>query len=143
MSEVQPRYTVLLVDDNPDLVELLVPALRWLGNFTVESANNGIAGLERCIELRPDCMVIDVKMPGLDGYQLVRALRGDPDTAFIPLVMLTALAQDKDAFTGLAAGADQYLIKPVKPQDLVAAIQQAIALGEADRQHRMETLAEE
>jgi CheY-like chemotaxis protein len=81
-------------------------------------------------------------MPGLDGYQLVRALRGDPETADIPLVILTAVAQDKGQLSGLAAGADQYLTKPVSPQSLIAAIQQAMTLGQQERMRRLRVLAE-
>lgn len=103
--------TVLIVEDNPDLLDLLLLALPRLGPFKVVGVSDGIAGLEKCYEVCPQCMVIDIKMPGLDGYQLVRALRGDPDTASIPLIILTALAQEKEQFAGLAAGADFYIPK--------------------------------
>jgi DNA-binding response OmpR family regulator len=133
-------YTVLIVDDDPDLLQLLTDGLELLGNFRVVQAANGIEGLEQFFETRPDCTIIDVKMPGLDGYQLVRALRGDPDSAATPLIMLTALAQEQQQFAGLALGADQYLIKPVTPRELVAAVQRALLIGEADRQARMQAL---
>jgi CheY-like chemotaxis protein len=136
-------YTVLIVDDDPNLIELLTDGLELLGHFEVISAEDGIQGLERYFEVRPDCMVIDVMMPGLDGYQLVKALRGDPDSADTPLVMLTAMAQDKNRFAGLASGADQYLIKPVTPRQLVEAVHQAIAIGEAERQERLLALVQE
>lgn len=137
------RYTVLLVDDNRDLLLLITESLRMLGDYTIVTAENGVEGLHRAIEMRPDCMVIDIKMPGLDGYQLVRALRGDPATASMPLVMLTAMVQDSYRFAGLLAGADQFLTKPIKPLDLVNAIQEAIRLSEADRLGRMQALAQE
>jgi CheY-like chemotaxis protein len=140
MTSPRELPTVLIVEDNPDLLDLLLMALPRLGPFKVVGVSDGIAGLERFYELRPQCVVIDVKMPGLDGYQLVRALRGDPETASTPLIILTALAQQKEQFAGLAAGADLYLVKPVTPQDLVAAIQQVIALSEADRLQRMQAL---
>jgi CheY-like chemotaxis protein len=135
-------YTILVVDDNPDLLYLIAESLALVGNFTVVTATNGIDGLEQCFALRPHCMVIDVKMPGLDGYQLVRVIRGDPATAEMPLVILTALAQDKDRFAGLAAGADQYLLKPIKPQELVAAIQRAVNADLSSRAERWQRLAE-
>ena len=134
---------VLLVDDNRDLLLLITESLRMLGDYTIVTAENGVEGLHRAIEMRPDCMVIDIKMPGLDGYQLVRALRGDPATASMPLVMLTAMVQDSYRFAGLLAGADQFLTKPIKPLDLVNAIQEAIRLSEADRLSRMQALAQE
>ena len=135
--------TVLIVEDNADLLDLLLLSLPRLGPFKVCGVSNGIAGLEQFYELRPQCVVIDIKMPGLDGYQLVRALRGDPETAGTPLIILTALAQQKDHFAGLAAGADLYLIKPVTPQALVEAIRQVIALSETERLARLEALLDE
>src|SRR5712691_10356197 len=112
-------YRVLISDDNRDLLDLITQSLTLLGDYTVVTADNGADGLSLVMELRPDCAVIDVKMPGLDGYQLVRALRGDPETAGTPLVILTALVQESNRFAGMAAGVDCYLTKPVKPQDLV------------------------
>jgi DNA-binding response OmpR family regulator len=136
-------YTVLVVDDDPELLQLLTDGLELLGNFTVVQATNGAEGLARFFEVRPDCMIIDVKMSGLDGYQLVRALRGDPDSASTPLIMLTALAQEKNQFAGLALGADQYLIKPVAPRELVAAVQQAVSISAQERSQRLQSLLDE
>jgi len=134
--------TVLLVDDNPDLLDMLTLALRTMGGFTIIRACDGVSGLEQAIITQPDCAVIDVLMPGLSGVQLVRALRGDPVTADIPLIILTAMAQEKDLFTGMAAGADQYLTKPATPQAIIVAIHQAIALTRAERRRRLQQLAE-
>ena len=136
-------YTVLIVDDNPVLLDFMQDTLQELGNFTVATAKNGIDGLEQFYQTRPDCVVIDVKMPGLNGYQLVRALRGDPETAQTPLILLTALAQDIEQLAGLAAGADQYLRKPIEPEDLVQAIYRAIRLSSEERDQRFRMLAEE
>jgi two-component system alkaline phosphatase synthesis response regulator PhoP len=134
--------TVLLVDDNAELLEVMSNALTHLGNFNVVRAVDGTEGLELAVSVDPACIVVDVVLPGLDGYQLVRALRGDPATASIPVVMLTALAQDRNRLAGLVSGADQYLVKPVKPQDLIASIRQAITLGQAERMKRLRALAE-
>ncbi len=134
--------TILIVEDNPDLLELMLLALPRMGPFRVVGVSDGVSGLEQVYALRPQCVVIDIKMPELDGYQLVRALRGDRDTAAIPLIILTALAQQKEQFAGLAAGADLYLLKPIKPQELVAAIRRVIALSAADRQARLQALLE-
>jgi len=137
MTAGNNAYTVLVVDDNPELLNLIAESLAMLGDYTVVTAVNGIDGLEKCFAIRPHCMVIDVKMPGLDGYQLVRAVRVDPTTADIPLVILTAMAQDKDRFAGLAAGVDYYLLKPIKPLDLVAVIHRAVV---TDADMRIQTL---
>jgi CheY-like chemotaxis protein len=132
---------VLIVDDNDELLKSLRFALSALGPFQIVTAADGAEGLERVYETRPHCIVIDVKMPGVDGLQLARALRGDPETAAIPLVILSALIQEKDQTAGMLAGADQYLTKPTKPQELVEAILQAIRLSEDERLRRLQALA--
>jgi CheY-like chemotaxis protein len=136
------HYTVLVVDDDPDLRETLSDGLELLGNFTVVGAEDGFRGLEQCVAVHPDCMVIDVMMPELDGYQLVKALRGDPETASTPLILLTALAQDRERFLGLAAGVDQYLVKPATTEQVVAAIHEALVLSEVERRQRLYALLE-
>ena len=132
---------VLIVDDSPILLETIAFALSMRG-FTVETAADGITGLERAVQLQPDCLVIDVKMPGLNGLQLVRALRGDPLTEHIPLVILSAMVQERDQIVGMFSGADQYLTKPINPQVLDDAIRRAIALDAEARAERLRGLAE-
>ncbi len=133
-------YTVLVVDDSDDLRALMAESLRKLGGFTVVTAEDGIVGLERYFEVQPDCIVIDVRMPGLDGYQLVRALRGDPTSAATPLVILSAMVQDRDKLAGFFAGADEYLVKPVSPLELVQTIRRVLERTEADRRQRFRAL---
>jgi DNA-binding response OmpR family regulator len=135
-TPVHPHYTVLLVDDNDALREAVTLALEELGGFTVVTASDGIEGLERFYETTPDCVVIDIKMPGLNGYQLGRALRGDVSSVTTPLVILTALTQEREQFAGLATGADYYLVKPVKPQILAATILEAIENTAEERTQR-------
>ncbi len=142
-SDRGKNYTVLIVDDDPELLQLLTDGLELLGSFTVVQAKDGIEGLEQFFEIHPDCVIIDVVMPGLDGYQLVKALRGDPSSAVTPLIILTALAQEKNAFVGLAAGADQYLVKPVKLRNLVEAVQRAVEITDEERLQRRLALAQE
>jgi DNA-binding response OmpR family regulator len=133
---------VLLVDDNEDLLDVLHEGLTNQG-FIVEVATDGAAGLERFFEMRPDCVVIDVKMPQINGYQLVRALRGDPDSASVPLLILTALPQDAERFKGLASGVDFFLLKPQTPTEIAEQIRRAMQISEAERQRRYLHLAEE
>lgn len=132
---------ILVVEDDPDLREFLLRVLPFYGDFQVVAAHDGVAGLEAYYDQRPDCLVIDVRMPEMDGYQLVRALRGDPDSLGTPLIILTALAQDRDVFVGYASGADRYLQKPVKPKELAEAIREAITLSDAERMRSYEQLA--
>lgn len=134
---------IVIVDDDLDLLPSLVEIVKQLSDYDVATADNGIDGLERIFATHPICAVIDVKMPGLDGYQLARALRGDPETADIPLIILTAMIQDKDRFLGLAAGVDQYLLKPIRPLELMHAIESSIQLSQVERARRLHALAEE
>ena len=82
-------------------------------------------------------------MPGLDGYQLIRALRGDPESASTPLIILSALAQEQNQFAGLALGADDYLVKLVDINDVVTATQRAVQISPKDRQKRMQALIDQ
>jgi len=127
---------VLVIDDDPALVALLTDSLQMLGRFDVASASDGATGLQRYFELAPDCVVVDIRMPGLNGYQFIRALRGDPDTAQTPIVVLSALVQDRDALAGLLSGADAYLFKPVTIADLLRTIDESIHLSEEQRSLR-------
>ena len=140
MNSSAPTYTILIIEDNLQLREFLQDVLQELGEFTVFTAADGVEGLEQFYQVHPDCVIIDVKMPGLNGYQLARALRGDPETALTPLVLLTALVQDREQFAGLAAGADYYLRKPVDPVELLETIYQAVQLDDEERQQRLQML---
>jgi two-component system, OmpR family, response regulator MprA len=119
---------VLLVDDHQELLAMLRAGLEAFEGFEVQTADNGAAGLEAFMTFHPDCVVIDVKMPELNGIQLVRALRGDPATATTPLIILSALAQESNKLMGLLAGSDEYLVKPITPEELGARIHAVLAL---------------
>ena len=124
---------VLVVEDTPDLLDLLLQALPLLGGFRVFGASNGSAGLRQYEQVQPDCVVVDVRLPELSGYQVVRALRGDPATAQTALILYTALAQDRERLVGLACGADLFLTKPILPSELAQAIRQVVARTPAER----------
>lgn len=140
----QQPFRILVVDDNEELLLSVKFALHALGNYIVETALNGEEGLERAVESpRPDCIIVDVKMPGLNGNQLVRILRGDPLTADIPLIILSALVQEEDILRGQIAGVDQYLTKPFEVDALIAAIERAVHLTQADRLAQLRALLDD
>jgi len=133
---------VLVIDDNPTIVELIKYAVNLQGRYDVVVAYDGVEGLERIYLERPDCVIIDVKMPRMDGYQLARCLRGDPRTLNVPLIILSAMTREQDQMTGYLSGVDEYLTKPFKPSALNAAIERVILLTPADRQRRIDQLVQ-
>ncbi|MDQ4005804.1 MAG: response regulator [Actinomycetota bacterium] len=117
--------TVLVVDDDPDIARFIEVNLRTHG-FEVHMASDGVEALERATELRPDLVLVDVMMPRMDGFQVVDHLRSDPRTANTSIIMLTAKALTADKVLGITAGADDYIIKPFDPIELVARVKGAL-----------------
>jgi DNA-binding response OmpR family regulator len=118
--------TILVVDDDPVILQLLQVNFEMEG-FTVLTAADGVEGVERTRADRPDIVVSDVMMPRMSGLELVSALKGDPDTAGIPVLLLTAKAQQADVATGLEQGADDYVTKPFEPLELVDRVNRLLA----------------
>lgn len=108
---------ILAVDDEPNIVRLIQVNLERDG-YTVETANNGAQALAKIRNNRPDLLVSDVMMPEMDGFELLANVRRDPMLADLPVIMLTAKAQDKDVMEGYTRGADMYLTKPFNPMEL-------------------------
>jgi diguanylate cyclase (GGDEF)-like protein len=113
--------TVLVVDDDPDVARFVEVNLRSAG-YEVTVASNGEEGLEKAIELRPDLVLLDVMMPKLDGFEVAQRLRRDPRTSSSSIIMLTAKALSSDKVLGLSSGADDYIIKPFDPVELLARV---------------------
>jgi len=112
---------ILIVDDDPETVHLLNLMLDRLG-YQALVAKDGMEALNLARSELPDLIVLDVMMPGMDGFDVARSLRRQPDTATIPILMLTAKTQINDKVEGYDAGADIYLTKPIHPVDLYANI---------------------
>lgn len=123
------RSKILLVEDEPDLKHS-VSELLALGNFEVETASNGHEAMQVLEHYRPDVIVCDVMMPVMDGIAFSERIRGDIRYFDIPLIFLTAKIEDDDVRAGMNAGADDYLKKPVRGDDLISAIQTRIKRNE-------------
>jgi len=138
---MEKTTTVLIVDDNDILIATLRDGLEDMG-YIVYAANDGAMALDAYDEHHPDVIVIDIKMPRIDGHQLMRAFRGDPETAITPLIMMTALPQREEQLTGLYSGADAFLLKPVTSRELGAAITNVLVITPHERAARMQRFYE-
>jgi len=114
MHEVVTQKNVLIVEDEQDIIDIVRFSLMRAG-FTVRQATTGLdAFAEVAIQL-PDVVILDRMLPGMDGIEICRRLRNNPETSLLPIVMLTARSSDEDVIDGLEAGADDYLTKPFHP----------------------------
>ena len=121
-ERVTRMSTVLVIDDDPDIRGLVEFKLSNAG-MNVFSESNGETGLACAEEFLPDLVLVDWMMPRLSGIEVCQRLRAGPQTAGILLVLLTAKAQDADVECGLAAGANEYMVKPFSPRELVARVE--------------------
>ncbi|SFJ38665.1 PAS domain S-box-containing protein [Amycolatopsis sacchari] len=124
---------VLVADDNADMREYLVRLLR--PHYRVRAVGDGAAALAAVRADPPDLLVSDVMMPGIDGLGLLAALRADPRTAGVPVLLLSARAGQEAAIEGLAAGADDYLVKPFSARELLARVRSTVELARVRGQH--------
>ena len=116
---------LMLVDDDPNLVLLVRDYLEFRG-YEVSTAENGLKALE-LLELElPDLIICDIMMPEMDGYSLVKVIREDPRTGWIPVLFLSAKGQSQDKVKGLNTGADVYIVKPFEPEELVAQVESSL-----------------
>ena len=114
--------TILVIEDEEDIADLIAFNLKR-NDFHVELALDGLQGLAAARSLRPDLIVLDLMMPGMDGVSLFRELQREEATREIPVIMLTARGQTEDRIAGLQLGADDYMTKPFSPKELVLRVQ--------------------
>ncbi len=112
---------VLIVEDEPDIRELVVHHLKREG-YQVSAASSGEEALRQVQAAPPDLVILDLMMPSMDGLEVCRRLRQDPATASLPIVMLTAKGDEVDRVLGLEIGADDYVVKPFSPKELLARV---------------------
>jgi CheY-like chemotaxis protein len=120
--------TVLIIDDNPDALEILRSFLEEKG-YRVLTAADGPQGIELARDRAPDCVILDIMMPEMSGFQVCRSLKSLPRCEHIPIVMLTARKIDRDVSYARTVGADDFLTKPVRPAQLLGVLDKHIGGG--------------
>ena len=113
---------ILVADDDVDIRELVEFKLSTMGHDIV-AVGDGAAAIDACMAEKPDLAVLDVMMPGVSGLDAIRAIRAEPHLADLPVILLTARAQESDVETGFDSGADDYITKPFSPRELASRVQ--------------------
>ncbi len=126
-----PGKKVLVVEDEEDVVEMLTRAFRRATGFNVIAATDGATGLRRAREESPALVVLDLMLPKMPGLEVCKILKSDSLTRHIPILMLTAKAEEIDRILGLELGADDYVSKPFSPREIVLRAQAILRRGEA------------
>jgi DNA-binding response OmpR family regulator len=122
---------ILVVEDEPRILKVLEKRLSLAG-YEVITAMDGIAGLELAKTGKPDLVVLDLMLPGMDGREVCWAIRHDPERSQLPILMLTVLAQDTDIYRGMVVGANAYLTKPFDSEVLLARIADLLTQSEVE-----------
>jgi twitching motility two-component system response regulator PilH len=134
MSTVDRRFLekamplILIVDDSPTELFQMTKALEK-GGFRVEGAADGEEALRKAREMKPDLILMDIVMPGMDGFRATRALSNDPATRSIPVIMVSSKNQETDRIWGMRQGAVDFIVKPVTPALLLEKAQAALMAG--------------
>jgi len=122
-----------MIEDEKDIVDLVEYHLKQSG-FSVTSALDGSTGLERARKKRPDLIILDLMLPEMDGKDICRSLKSNPLTQSIPILMLTAKAEETDRLIGFELGADDYVTKPFSPKELVLRVKAILRRKEVDHE---------
>ena len=117
---------ILVVEDDPSIRRVVVLALKSGGYAEVKEVADGVAALEAAYRMRPDLVLLDIMLPGMDGFEVCRRFRANPETASLAIVMLTARGAERDIVAGLDAGANDYVTKPFSKEVLLARIRAAL-----------------
>src|SRR5499433_1052570 len=120
---------ILIIEDETDVADLLTLNLRKAG-YKISTATDGASGLQKARNNKPDFIILDLMLPKMSGLEVCRILKGDTATAHIPILMLTAKAEEVDRIVGLEFGADDYVTKPFSPREVTLRIQAILRRGE-------------
>src|ERR1700681_526703 len=122
---------ILIVEDERDVVDLLTLNLRKAGGFIISTASDGAAGLQKARTEKPAFVILDLMLPKMPGLEVCKVLKTDPTTRHIPIMMLTAKAEEIDRIVGLEFGADDYVTKPFSPREVILRVKAILRRGEA------------
>jgi two-component system phosphate regulon response regulator PhoB len=123
---------ILIIEDEPDVVDMLTLNLRKVEGFVVSNAADGAAGLRKAREEMPALIILDLMLPKMPGLEVCKVLKSDPATKHIPIIMLTAKAEEIDRIVGLEFGADDYVTKPFSPREIVLRVKAIMRRGKGD-----------
>lgn len=127
---METKKKVLVVDDQPHIVRLIQVNLEKEG-LEVATASDGVEGIQRVRQLKPDLVILDVIMPRKDGFEVLREIKTDPELSETPVIMLTVKTHNADIVEGLREGAELYLPKPFHPKELVSLVKRVLETGVA------------
>ena len=127
-----PNKKILIVEDEPDVVDLLTLQLRKAGGFSTVTAQDGADGLKKARAESPALIVLDLMLPRMSGLEVCKILKTDSSTRHIPIIMLTAKAEEVDRIVGLEFGADDYVTKPFSPREMLLRIKAILRRGQKD-----------
>lgn len=116
----------MIIEDDPATSRLVSYSLNHEG-YEVITAPNGLDGVRKAQTEKPDLIILDVMLPGMDGFEICHRLRSESETVKLPILMFSAKAQEADKDTGLRVGADDYLVKPAAPSDIVKRVEKLLA----------------
>jgi two-component system alkaline phosphatase synthesis response regulator PhoP len=117
---------ILVIEDDPATLRLVDYSLKQEG-YQLITASNGLDGIRKAIGESPDLLILDVMLPGMDGFEICYQLKSEPSTAKLPILMFSAKAQEIDKNTGIRVGADDYLTKPSAPSEIVSHVEKLLA----------------
>ena len=127
-----PSNRILIVEDEQDVVDMLTLNLRKAGGFIVSTAADGATGIRKAREELPALIILDLMLPKVPGLEVCKTLKSDGATRHIPIIMLTAKAEEIDRIVGLEVGADDYVTKPFSPREIVLRIKAIMRRGQVD-----------
>lgn len=124
---------IMIVDDDPNIGLLVEMTLRKKGNFDIINCSSGEMALERLAKEQPDLILLDIMMPGIDGYEVCRTIKESPETKFISVIMLSARREMGDKIKGMDLGADDYIVKPFDPDELLSRVKARLRIRELEK----------